>query len=197
MANKTSFTPDEWTKIMESVMLSGMAVTAADPSGLIGVLKESMATGRSLLDAKASPEANELIRAVATDFTTSEGRQAVREGLKAKLLGGGAGDVGKRSISALREVSSLLDSKAPDDAPGFKTWLQQIATGTAEAASEGGFLGFGGVRVSEAEKAAIGELANALGVASASKTAGGQSSTATATTPTPGEPSGPTQGGKA
>src|SRR5262245_39352201 len=42
MANKTTFTPDEWKKIMESVMLSGMAVTAADPSGLIGVLKESM-----------------------------------------------------------------------------------------------------------------------------------------------------------
>ena len=50
MANKTTFTPEEWKHVLESVMLSGLAVTAADPSGLIGVLKESMATGRSLLN---------------------------------------------------------------------------------------------------------------------------------------------------
>ena len=53
MANKTTFTPEEWKQVLESVMLSGMAVTAADPSGLIGVLKESMATGRNLLAAKS------------------------------------------------------------------------------------------------------------------------------------------------
>ena len=40
MANKQSFTPEEWTKILESVMLAGMAVSAAEPSGLWGLLKE-------------------------------------------------------------------------------------------------------------------------------------------------------------
>jgi hypothetical protein len=39
-ASKTAFTPEEWNRILESVMLSGMAVTAADPSGLFGVLKD-------------------------------------------------------------------------------------------------------------------------------------------------------------
>ena len=29
MANKQSFTPEEWTKILESTMLAGMAVSAA------------------------------------------------------------------------------------------------------------------------------------------------------------------------
>ena len=29
MANKTTFTPEEWQLLMESVMSSGMAVTAA------------------------------------------------------------------------------------------------------------------------------------------------------------------------
>ena len=33
MANKNSFTPEEWSKILESVTLSGVAVTAADQSG--------------------------------------------------------------------------------------------------------------------------------------------------------------------
>jgi hypothetical protein len=36
MAGKTSFTPDEWTKILESTAVTGMAVTAAEPSGLRG-----------------------------------------------------------------------------------------------------------------------------------------------------------------
>jgi len=172
MANKTTFTPEEWQKVLESVMLSGMAVTAADPSGLIGVLKESMATGRSLLAAKSDPQSNELVRAVAADFETSEGRQAARDGLKSTLRGSKAGEVSSKSIAALHEVASLLDRKAPADATGFKTWLQHIAEGAAEAASEGGFMGFGGVKVSEAEKATLSELSSALGLKTASQSPG-------------------------
>jgi hypothetical protein len=172
MANKTTFTPDEWKQVMESVMLSGMAVTAADPSGLIGMLKESMATGRSLLAARSDPGSNELIRAVAADFSTSEGRQAVREGLKATFSGSKAGDVSGRSIAALHEVAALVDRKAPADAAAFKTWLQQIAAAAADAANEGGFMGFGGVAVSEAEKATLGELSSALGIRTAGQSAG-------------------------
>ena len=56
MANKASFTPDEWTKVMESVAVTGMAVTAADPSGLWGMLKEALAGGAALAAAKADPQ---------------------------------------------------------------------------------------------------------------------------------------------
>jgi hypothetical protein len=38
------------------------------------------------------------------------------------------------------------------------------AQNVAEAAKEGGFLGIGGVRVSDAERAALGDIAGALGV---------------------------------
>jgi hypothetical protein len=164
MADKTSFTPDEWKQILESVMLSGMAVTAADPSGLLGVLKESMATGRSLIAAKSDPQSNDLVRAVAAEFETTEGRQAARERLKATLSGAKAADVKSKSIAALHDVAALVDAKAPGDAPGFKTWLHHIAEGAAEAANEGGFMGFGGVPVSDAEKATLGELSSALGI---------------------------------
>ena len=43
MADKTNFTKEEWTLLLESPMIAGMAVTAADPSGLWGLLKESFA----------------------------------------------------------------------------------------------------------------------------------------------------------
>ncbi|MET0705530.1 MAG: hypothetical protein ABWY82_01615, partial [Tardiphaga sp.] len=56
------------------------------------------------------------------------------------------------------------DAKAPDDAASFKAWLRQISQSTAEAATEGGGLfGLGGVQVSEAEKATLTEISNALG----------------------------------
>ena len=36
MADKTSFTPDEWARVVASPLLVGMAITAADPSGVWG-----------------------------------------------------------------------------------------------------------------------------------------------------------------
>ena len=45
----------------------------------------------------------------------------------------------------------------------FKTWLAGIAKSVAEAAPEGGFLGFGGTQVSDVEKATVAQIAGALG----------------------------------
>jgi len=60
MANKQSFTPEEWTKILESVMLAGMAVSAAEPSGLWGLLKEGVASSSALAAAKSDSGSSEL-----------------------------------------------------------------------------------------------------------------------------------------
>jgi hypothetical protein len=165
VANKQSFTPDEWTKIVESVALSGMAVTAANPSGLIGLLQESFASAGALVQAKTDPGANELIKAVVAEFETSEGRTKVRDALKARFAGGKPADITQRSIEALHEVSGLLDAKAPQDSAAFKQLLRTISDKVAEAASEGGFLGFGGQKVGPAEKSALTNIAKALGVA--------------------------------
>lgn len=162
MAGKASFTTEEWTLLLESPMMAGMAVSAAEPSGLFGMLKESFATGSALVATKTDATANALVKAVAADFETSEGRSAARDGLKAKLAGGQAGDIKATATATLRQVAALLAAKAPEDAGPFKAWLAQISQNVAESASEGGFLGFGGVQVSDAEKATLGEIAEAL-----------------------------------
>lgn len=162
MADKTSFTPEEWVQLLEAPMLAGMAVSAAEPSGLFGMLKESFATGKLLVQAKSDTAANTLVRAVAADYETAEGRKAASEGLKAKLAGGGPAEIKVRALDTLRQVAALVAAKAPTDAPAFKAWLAHIAESAAEASSEGGFLGFGGVQVSEAEKATLAEIAAAL-----------------------------------
>ena len=164
MADKTNFTKEEWTLLLESPMIAGMAVTAADPSGLWGLLKESFAGGNALAKALSDPGANPLVKALASDFSNSEARTAARDGLKTKFAKSQPSDVKTKSIEGLRQVSAVLAAKAPGDAAAFKTWLKQISQGTAEAASEGGGLfGLGGVQVSEAEKATLAEISQALG----------------------------------
>lgn len=164
MADKTSFTKDEWALLLQSPVIAGMAITAADPSGLWGLMKESLAAGGALTQVASDAGANALVKAVATDFTTSEGRSAAREGLQEKLSGSKPSDVKAQSVEQLKQVSALLAAKAPDDAAAFKQWLRQISQHTAEAATEGGSLfGIGGVQVSEAEKATLSEISSALG----------------------------------
>jgi hypothetical protein len=120
-----------------------------------------MVLARTKIDGAGNP----LVKAVIADFDTSEGRSAARDGLKAKLSGANAADVKTRCIETLRQVSALLDAKAPADAAAFKAWLRQISESVAEAASEGGLAGIGSPPVSAAEKATLGEISNALKLA--------------------------------
>ena len=49
------------------MFLAGIAVSAADPSGLWGMLKESFASGRTLLEAKSTVGDNTLVKAIIAD----------------------------------------------------------------------------------------------------------------------------------
>ena len=161
MAGKADFTSEEWAKILQGIMCAGIAVSAAEPSGLVGLLKESMASARALVEAKADPSTDDLVKAAIADFGTPQGVEVARAGV-ASLVGGTPAQVSEKAIEALHQVSTVLDAKAPADSLAFKTWLRHIAESVAEASKEGGLLGFGGVRVSDAEKASLGKIAAAL-----------------------------------
>ena len=77
--------------------------------------------------------------------------------------------------SSARELSVLKDAALANEGyrkhsrrkgsrrcASFKAWLQAVAQKAAEAGTEGGFLGFGGVDVSDAQKATLGEISAAL-----------------------------------
>jgi hypothetical protein len=163
MADKSNFSPDEWKLLLESVMVAGIAVSAAAPSGLWGLLKESFAEGNALMTAKLDPGTDALIKAVVADFETAEGRSTARDGLKEKFSK--PAEIKAKCIETLRQAGSVVDAKAPGDAAAFKGWLRQISQHVAEASKEGGFLGIGGVAVSEAEKATLTEISSALKLA--------------------------------
>ena len=161
MTAKSNFTPDEWKVLLQSMIAAGIAISAAEPNGLWGLLKESFASGTELAKVKTDPKANALIKAVVDDFNTAEG-SAARDALKAKFKGSKPAQIKDNCMETLREAAAIVDAKAPGDSTAYKGWLQQISQHVAEAAKEGGFLGVGGVPVSEAEKATLTEISTAL-----------------------------------
>lgn len=163
MTAKTNFATEEWARVVASPIVVAMAITAADPSGLWGLLKESMSSGWALLEVKKDAAANPLAKAIADDIADSTIRSAVRDRMQMQFKSIPVEQIKTRAIEELRAVASLVDAKAPAEAPGFKAWLEQVGQKAAEAGNEGGFLGFGGVAVSDAEKATLGEISSALG----------------------------------
>src|SRR5262249_30753193 len=161
MTGKSNLTSDEWKVPLQSLMAAGIAITAAEPSGLWGLLKESFAGGTGMGEGKNEPGKKALIKAGVDEFGTDE-RSAERDALKTKFKGSKPAQIKDKCIEVLREAAAIVDAKAPGDSAAYKRWLQQISQHVAEAANEGGFLGAGGVPISEAEKATLTEISTAL-----------------------------------
>ena len=157
MSTKADYTKEEWDLIVKSPVMASMAVIAASPSGPIGVVKEMFAVGKGLW-AGAEGTTNPLIGALIADLKAGT-RPAMPTERPQDLAQAKA-----QALGACREVAALLGRKAPGEAEGFKRWLLRSAQGVAEAAKEGGVFGIGGVQVSEAEKTALAEVAQALGL---------------------------------
>src|SRR3954467_6869798 len=101
MATKAD-SPEEWGRVLASPMVAGMAITAADPSGLWGLMKEGMAGGWALLHAKQDPNANALVKSLAEDFATGDARSPARERIQTTFKGAQPGDLKRRAVEELR-----------------------------------------------------------------------------------------------
>ena len=62
-------------------------------------------------------------------------------------------------------MNEIVSAKAtPEEAAAFGPWLIATAQAAADAAKEGGFMGFGAEQVSRGEQAMLDKLASTLGV---------------------------------
>jgi hypothetical protein len=170
MSTKADFTPEEWESLLEAPMKIAYAIVASGAPGPIQMAQEMFAVARATVEPTVNATDNALVNAVASDLKAStqdsEARKATRAGLQEDMQ-----DVKEIAqlravgVEGARAVAALLAAKVPaEEAEGFKLWLIGIAQKVAEAAKEGGFLGFGGTRVTDEEKATLGELAGVLGV---------------------------------
>jgi hypothetical protein len=137
-----------------------MLIAAASPS-LLGSIGESVSIAKGIAAAAQGSSGNELLAALLTDLTNKETVKEARPELTSK----DAAAAKAQLLGTIQAAAAVLDQKAtPVEAAGIKSWLYQLAVGAANATKEGGFLGIGAVRVSDAEKAALADLAGVLGV---------------------------------
>ena len=158
MTTKSDFTEDEWSRVVRAPFVAGMAISLADPGGPIEATKETMATLKS---ATNPPSREQLLAEVALEV------EAMRQ-QKQSPLGGyrPAADgppVGEQVLEELRATQALVAAKAaPDEAAAFGRWLVTAAQAAADAAKEGGFMGFGAQQVSEREEAMLDQVRAAV-----------------------------------
>jgi len=156
MATEKDFTADEWKGIAAAPLMAGLVVTMADVSGPIGVAKEAIAVSKAIGES-ASASSGELIRTLA---------EAFKKGARPEMPSVPKDREQARTafVTACKNAVATVAAKAPGEVQEFRTWLMTIAQRAAEAAKEGGFLGFGGTLVSDEEENALSRLGSELGV---------------------------------
>lgn len=162
MSGRALFSDEDWAGVLEAPILAGLAVTAAEPGGLLGALKESAAMARALKVAAATAAEGDLVAEVAAAFKIPAEREGASAAVKALAEGLSPEDLVTASVTRLAAIMRRIEAVAPAQADAYRAFLLDLARDTAEASREGGFLGLGGVRVSEAEKRALSELSQAL-----------------------------------
>ena len=166
MSKKADFTLEEWQQIVSLPQVASLYVALASPSGPLGLVQEMMASTKGIVEALKASSGNELIDAIAADMRE---RVEKREKLEPPLKpNNDLNEMKAQCLKACRDAAALLSQKAPADAGQYKQWVYQSAQNSANAAKEGGVFGIGGERVSEAETAALKEIAIALDIPSLS-----------------------------
>ena len=158
MANKSDFTPEEWKTIVAAAPLVGLAVTCASPNGPWGVMKEMLSMGMAMAEMLQKGSANSLISELAADLKARQTKAEPPQGMKDPE------QCKEAALNHVRAVNDLIDRKVkPDEGDEFKKWLLAVGRRVAEASNEGGIFGFGGERVSDAERNVLRQIAFALG----------------------------------
>ena len=156
MTSRQDFSEEEWAQIRRAPLVAGVAISLADPGGPIEVAKETMASLRS---ATLPPSQEELLASVALDV------QALAQH-KQNPLGDFKPRSGQQVLEELRGVNEIVTAKAtPEEVEAFRRWLVAAAQSAADAAKEGGFMGFGAEQVSAGEKQMLDQVRAVLGLA--------------------------------
>jgi hypothetical protein len=157
VTTKSEFPEDEWTRVVRAPFVAGLAISLADPGGPIEAAKETMATIRS---ATSPPSREQLLAEVALDLQALT--QQRHNPLKGYKPTGGTAP-GEQVVEELRGVQALVAARAtPEETAAFGRWLLTTAQAAAEAAKDGGFMGFGAKQVSDGEQAMLDRLREVL-----------------------------------
>jgi hypothetical protein len=158
MTTQADFTEEEWTTLVRAPMVAGLAITIADPGGPIEVVKETSAVVK-FAGNFTGELGNDLIGEIGRAF------RALAEQHKNPV-----GDFKPKGAMAAKEILDELGRAAgivaqkgtPEEAAAFRAFILECAQRAANAAKEGGFLGFHAERVSQGEKDMLAQIEAAL-----------------------------------
>ena len=144
MTGKADFTAEEWELILEAPPSAGLIVITADRGGTI---RESFSMAKAYTEARQRHGESELLDdVVSTKPKVDRTRAHSPEEVKA------------RGLQHLREAVAVIERKAtPEELEDYRRFVLTVADRVANAHREGG------QQVSDAERAAIEEIAAALG----------------------------------
>ena len=123
-------------------------VASADISGPIGSVKEAKAANDALLTAVHAAEPTSLIAAAFSGGITRDQLSSLKTMAPDR----------DQLLKVVRDSISAVKSHSPMDSKAYNDTLFAVATATANAAKEGGFLGIGGTLVSQDEQQALDTL---------------------------------------
>jgi hypothetical protein len=155
MATKDDFSPEDWAALVRAPLIAGMSISLADPGGPIELTKESMAAMKSVLE-PVGGEQPALVAAIRADF---EAQAKAHE----NPVSGFKPENPQQLLDELTRVNGIVTATAtPEEAEGFRALLKTAAQRAADAAKEGGFMGFGGEQVSAGEQRMLEQIDAAL-----------------------------------
>jgi hypothetical protein len=145
MTGKADFTEEEWHLIVQGPPTAGMIVLTAQRGG---TFRETFSIAKSYVEARKQHGESALLDEIVTakpelDRTRYHSPEELRQ----------------HGLQHLRDAVALLESKAPGEVEAYRRFAVGLAGGVADAHGERG----NDDNASEAERAAITEIAGALG----------------------------------
>jgi hypothetical protein len=144
MAGQADFTEQEWELVLTGPPSAGTIVATAQRGGMF---RESFAMAKAYVEARQQHGESQLLdEIVAAKPKLDHARYSSVEELE------------EHGLQRLRDAVELLERKAsPEEVEGYRRFVLALAERVAEAHEEGG------ASISEAERAAIDEIASAIG----------------------------------
>lgn len=160
MTGKADFTSEEWQQLLQAPMIAGVVISMASPA--VGdMIKESMAVAKTIAAAIQGATSEGLYAELVHEYQNKD----VMKQAQPKFEKSDIETVKAQAMEEVKAAAALLDRKAqPDEVAPITQFYYDAAVASAQAAKEGDFLGIGGVRVNDAEKAALAELATVLNI---------------------------------
>ena len=163
MTTKAAFTPEEWTDITRAPLAASLLITMASPS-IFGSMGEIFGATRTLVEGAQQPTGNELLDSILAEFKDLETARNAQPQIESR----DPAAIKSELLGVIQRATALIAAQGtPEEVGPIKQWLYEIATNTANATKEGGILGIGAVRVSDAETQALADLAMLLDVSPA------------------------------